>query len=117
MYIFSFEGKAFTPDGSTSTDNVDARNKETEQREIEHLKTHPDKLFLYVNLNTKSINTWMGTKVNSGFALFGSQVPTGGIAGPYSYKRSVRCEIFGQHYHGWYYESAGDYCRLTKFKR
>ena len=40
----------------------------------------------------------------------------GGIAGPYARKRSVECQIYGVRYVGWYYETAGDYCRLRRAK-
>lgn len=57
------------------------------------------------------ITTWVGTSVATHVAI-GQRVNVGGIAGRHSYKRAVSCRIFGKQYHGWYYESAGDYCRL-----
>lgn len=110
---------------ATTDIGTDGRNRITEARELEWLKTAPDRVILYVQQHTKSnpgdadrwtVNTWMGTVV-SGSAMVGRKVPIGGIAGRHSYKRSVSCRIFGVKYVGWFFESAGDYCRLRKAKR
>jgi hypothetical protein len=139
-YLFSHEDKAYTPDGlaplEVSTDSVDARNKETERIEIDWLKTGPDHVFLYVHFavlsrdatgratvwarsgngeNPSYIMTWLGTRVSES-CYFGRSSVVGGIAGYGSRKRSVDCRIYGVRYVGWFYESAGAYCRLRKAK-
>lgn len=148
-YAFEFEGRAYEPGGRLDTnlwdkDKVTERNRETELKEIEWLKSAPEKVFLYVkdtdtteesyqkalahgwtSETTKreawathkwEIATWLGTVVSSK-AYVGRRVQIGGIAGPHAFKRSVDCIIFGVRYTGWYWESAGDYCRLRKAKR
>lgn len=62
-----------------------------------------------------AITTWLGTSVATHVSI-GKRVATGGIAGPHAYKRAVNCKLGGVDYYGWYYESAGQYCRLTKAK-
>lgn len=129
---------------ATTDVSTDVRNRITEARQIEWLKTAPDRVFLYVSQvdtteqtyqsalakgwtsettdrkNWQShrweIKTWMGTSVAT-HVYIGRKVNVGGIAGRHAFKRSVDCRIFGVRYVGWYYESAGDYCRLRKAKR
>ena len=119
-YIFMFHGQSFTPNGKTDAmldpDSAHQRNLETERKEIEWLKTGPDNVFLYVKDDPWRITTWLGTAVATHVTV-GRSVYVGGIAGRYARKRSVDCRIFGVRYTGWYYESAGDYCRLKKAKR
>jgi hypothetical protein len=121
-YAFNFKNHGtFTPSGKDdSIQDADAHNRELERAEIEMLKQHPDKLFLYVKHGTDgyphSITTWLGTVVND----FGRQTPVFGnkvhVGFGYSYRRSVDCVIFGVRYVGWYFESSGSYCRLRKAK-
>ena len=127
-YAFQFQNKTFTPDGSTDAiADVDAHNKQVEAAEIEWLKTHPDRVFLYVRhvpalmmdghvIRTPydAITTWLGTDVSSRVSL-GGRVNVG--FGFHTYRRSVDCRIFGVRYVGWYMESSGNYCRLRKAKR
>lgn len=129
-YGFNHEGRTFTADADTpvvSTQaETDARNRETEQQELTWLQTAPEKVFLYVSERQPNdtsiwygrwrIGTWLGTPLDE-HALIGRKVAVGGIAGPHAHKRSVECRIYGTRYVGWYYESAGDYCRLRKAKR
>lgn len=125
-YDFNHQGKAFNPDGTTpvveSQGSTDARNQETERKELDWLRTGPDKVFLYVthprgldgfSTRVASITTWLGTVVSSGTVL-GPKAYVG--FGFNSYRRSVTCSIFGIKYVGWYYESSGQYCRLRKAK-
>lgn len=89
--------------------------------EIEWLRTAPANVFLYVTTRTSDLHlwhvtTWLGTDIATE-VLIGGKCHTGGIAGRNSFKRSVDCRIFGVRYVGWFYESAGDYCRLRKAKR
>jgi len=117
-------------------------NRWREEREIEWLRTAPDRVFLYVaKVDTTEetyqdalakgwtpettkrenwashrweIRTWLGTRVSDGRALIGSRRSIG--FGYHSYRRAVDCRIFGVRYVGWYMESSGDYCRLRKSK-
>ena len=132
-YAFDFQGSVFTPDGRVDVSDVSAHNKQVETEELEWLRTAPDKCVLYVRLpkhvepfascgpnnatelNRPSVITWTGLSVGS-HVYIGRRVQVGGIAGKWAYKRTVTCQLFGVRYHGWYYESAGDYCRLRKSK-
>lgn len=126
-YAIEFNGKVFTPDGhiragsiGAATPDIEARNRETEAREIEALKAHPERAFLYAShdpspkdrpTSNNTLQTWMGTTVSS-WCYCGPRVYDnfGG------YRRSVRAVIFGRNYYGWYYESSGQYCRLKRCK-
>lgn len=122
-YIFQFEGKAFTPEGQTNADNVAERNRDTERREIEFLKTAPERIMLYVSepkpLASDSASreyalvTWLGTMV-SDWCRVGPKRYVG--FGHGTYRRAISARVFGVLYHGWYYASSGDYCRLRKAK-
>lgn len=123
-YGFNFQDKVFTPDGKADfpPSDTDTRNRETEAREIEWLKTAPEKVFLYAHLpyakqNSGAhaeIRTWLGTSVATDVCM--DQRRYMGF-GHNTYRRAVTCRIFGVLYHGWYFESSGDYCRLKKAKR
>lgn len=66
-------------------------------------------------LTHADITTWLGTAV----ATHVEVGPARRFAcwGPFpSVRRAVRCRINGTRYHGWYYESSGNYCRLTRSK-
>lgn len=128
-YLFAHEGKAYAPDGLVACDDVDARNRDTEAQEIAWLGTHPDRVFLYVTFDAERYNaqeryyglkpsgryiltTWLGTVVDE-FPRIG---PRRSIGFGGAYRRAITCRIYGQRYHGWYFESSGDYCRLRKGK-
>lgn len=127
-YAFVHEGKAYGPSGiikdveGTPLEAQDAGeyNKTLEAQEIAWLKSGPEKVMLYVRHPEQeawSITTWLGTVVSDG-AVFGQRQVTG-FQGYYrggSYRRSVTCRIFDVKYHGWFYESSGDYCRLKRAK-
>lgn len=137
-YAFQHEDKVYTPDGRQEIANVEEHNRGTEQAELAWLHTGPDRVFLYVKMpewartqragligctpveptdkGWPSITTWLGTPVATHVWL-GPSAPVGGIAGSYARRRAVRCRIFGVRYVGWYYETAGSYCRLRKAKR
>lgn len=123
----------------STPETTEERNRETERKELTWLQTGPDRAFLYVTMPVLArdannrptcyatsqngpekeracIKTWMGTIVSSR-TFIGHSVPVGGFADRYTTKRSIDCHIFGTHYVGWYYESAGNYCRLRKSKR
>jgi len=133
-YAIEFQGKPYGPDGVCALGvAVQTYNQELERKQLADLRTHPDKVFLYVKAPTKqyvagtiphppvgdeyqwSITTWLGTVVSTQcyigpvkrFPCFG-HFP--------SKRRAVTCHIFGRVYHGWYYESSGDYCRLKLAK-
>lgn len=154
-------------DTHTSPSDVDARNRETERKEIAWLQSAPDRVFLYVGLSKwyyglpyaqrfvtsglgsrvksccrlahsmhaikcpvcqlsqseiasaserdATIGTWLGTPIATHVRI-GRSVKFPGF-GCGSVRRSVDCRIYGVRYVGWYFESAGDYCRLRKSKR
>lgn len=143
-YAFVHEGKAYGPSGriedveGTPLEAKDAAtyNKALEANEIEWLKTAPDKVMLYVkvgmlrdpnklgsrltdgsmaraNGDEVSIQTWLGTKVSTHEWLGPKRHIGFGFS---TYRRAVSCRIFGVLYHGWFYQSSGDYCRLRKAK-
>lgn len=60
------------------------------------------------------IQTWLGTPIATHVRI-GPRRAMG--FGYHSYRRPVSCRLYGVLYHGWYMESSGDYCRLTKAKR
>jgi len=135
-YGFAHQDKVFGTSGviPISAPETDAYNKACEQTELEHLKTHPDKVFLYVRhagwtdihgahmphargkgeywSHECKITTWPGT-VLAEHAWIGSECHDnfGGT------RAAIECMIFGVRYVGWAYTSAGDYCRLRRAKR
>lgn len=117
-YAFEHNGRQFVPSGAEcGIDNVLDHNQTVEAREIESLKQHPDRLFLYVRETGElkdgsefSIGTWMGTTVSTKCRMSGRRFM--GFGG--AYRRSVDCIIFGVRYVGWFFESSGSYCRLRK---
>lgn len=138
-YAITHNGKAYSPDGLITDVNgvpleakdAEAYNKALEEQELAWLKTHPEKLTLYMKHPTKTFNgpgmcgpidpdywwkvtTWMGTVVCE-CAHVGPHRRVG--FGRYSYRRAVTAVICGCVYHGWYMESSGDYVRLKKAKR
>lgn len=72
-YALVFEGKVFTPSGMVkiSLEEVEAYNKRLEEMELEHIKTAPLYLSLYVkDGNARDlviITTFLGTVVGSGY--------------------------------------------------
>jgi len=126
-YAIEHNGKAFLPDGQANDiADVSAHNSQLEQAEIAWLRTAPEKCFLYVkrpsadavgaeNCKTK-ITTFLGTTVSDKDSVSFSVRRYMGF-GFNSYRRSITAQIFGTLYHGWYYESSGDYCRLRKAKK
>ena len=115
-YAIEHEGKQFTPEGIVTEDGrtTEERNRETERKEIEWLRTGPERVFLYVSENPWRITTWLGTRVSTQESI-GPKVYVG--FGHNTYRRAVRCQIFGVLYHGWYMESSGSYCRLKRAKK
>jgi len=135
MYAIVHEGKAYSPDGlirdtagvPLSAQDADTYNRLVEAQELAHLKTGPEHAFLYVELvhsavqmeptpwlNCRGVvHTWTGFDLDT-CASVGPRryVGFGG-----AYRRAVSCRIFGTLYHGWYFESSGDYCRLKRAKR
>jgi hypothetical protein len=128
-YAFVHEGKAYGPSGSIKdvegtpleAKDADGYNKALEAQEIEWLKTGPERLFLYISREEPkdgftgmwTVTTWLGTKL--AYAAMGSKVQVG--FGMHTYRRAMSATIFGVLYHGWFYESSGDYCRLKRAKR
>jgi hypothetical protein len=60
------------------------------------------------------VKTWLGTSVAT-HVYIGPRRNVG--FGWHTYRRAVSCRIGGVLYHGWFFESSGDYCRLRKAKR
>lgn len=134
-YAFEHQNKAFTPDGLAEISDVQKHNEQVQAEELEWLKTGPDKVFLYVksagthrasfsrsgrsgernqSFGPYQVHTWLGTVLDAN-AQIGREVYSN--FDYWTHKRSVRCQIFGIQYYGWFYESSGDYCRLRKAKR
>ena len=132
QYAFTHESNVFTPDGRVDLrpDQVDAFNRAAEERELAVLQEHPDKATLYCKLAPQrqdmaritytnqmtlsgSIQTWTGTVIDAR-AWFGPRRYIG--FGHHTYRRAVTCTLFDVAYHGWFMESSGDYCRLTRSK-
>ena len=134
-YAIESQGKAYTPSGMVPTlepGAVSEYNRAVEAEEIARLKTAPETLMLYVHLPSwvapfcacgpstatelerASVNTWLGRAVAS--HVYIGPRRSGGF-GYHTYRRAVSCRIFGTLYHGWFFESSGDYCRLRKAKR
>ena len=91
-------------------------HKEISSIEVyEFVNDPPDKYFAYIGVYPKSPNgemtTWMGEKLgrvllwNTWRSNFGDQRVSIDVWG-----------INGIKYHGFYYKSAGDYCRITAYK-
>src|SRR5262249_10837001 len=133
-YVFEHEGKTYTPSGRIELETDAAEyNKELERQEIAWLKTAPEKVLLYVkaheygkdrlgthllngamstaNGDVIDVHTWLGTRVST-HEWVGPRRSMG--FGYHTYRRAVCCKIFGVKYHGWWFESTGDYCRLKK---
>lgn len=120
-----------------------AYNKALETQELEHFKSGPERIMAYcVKVDTTNktfadalskgwttetterkhwqssewhVQTWLGTDL--GQAFLGDRAYSGfrSYHGA-SYRRSITVRIFGTLYHGWYFESSGDYCRLKRAK-
>jgi hypothetical protein len=120
-YGFAHQGKVYTPNGTVGITDAVAHNTALEGTELDWLKTGPQKLFLYVRHinsplgigNPYQITTWPGTVVCES-ASVGPRCNVG--FGYHTYRRAISAVIFGTLYHGWYMESSGDYCRLTRAK-
>ncbi len=142
-YAFTFQDAVFTPDGKAdlTPDTTSDHNAEVERAEIDAIKSGKlDRLFLYVKkvdtteehyqraltqgytpetterrhwqAHRWSIGTWLGTHL--AWAIVGSPRRMGF---GWSTRRHVTVDLFGTLYHGWYYESSGDYCRLKRAKK
>jgi len=116
-YAFKFDAPGtVTPSGRAEIADADAHNTAVELAEIAWLQTAPPKAMLYVKHNGTEwqVNTWLG-RVLDPAAQVGERVSVG--FGFHTYRRAISCRIFGTLYHGWFFESSGDYCRLRKAKR
>lgn len=128
-YAFVHQDKAFGPSGlikdtsGVPTLDASAYNAELERQEIRWLKTGPERVFLYYHEPptmpdseygmARTLRTWLGTVVSANVQIGPRR--NVGFAG--SYRRAVSARIFGVLYHGWYFESSGNYCRLKRAKR
>lgn len=124
MYAITHEGKALSPDGLITdiegtpllAADPDAYNKALEAQELEHFKSGPERIMAYVRMpkdgQCAKVNTWLGTEL--GNAWLGHRAYVG--FGMHTYRRAVTVRIFGTLYHGWYFESSGDYCHLKRAK-
>lgn len=116
-YGFEHQGNTFTPSGIVEGSSTKDHNQETERKELEFLQSHPERIFLYVSKVGEDghwcLIQWTG-KIISENILMGERKRIG--FGFSSYRRSMSVWIFGTLYHGWYFESSGDYCRLKRAK-
>lgn len=145
MYAIKHNGLAIGPDGPiTDVDGVileakdaDDYNKALAAQELTWIKSGPDRLILYVKRPDPAktiferegnwqVTTWLGTHVGIAWVTQRYRMGFGG-----SYRRAItaRIEVLmdgeaGERemtkwvdYHGWYFESSGDYCRLKRAKR
>ncbi len=137
-YGIAHNGKVYGPSGvlvDVRPEDVDTYNRQLEASKLEWLKTGPEKCTLYIQrpdmectqhiagaIEHKGnmyygVGTWLGTRV--GNAWVGDR-SISGFQGYYrggTYRRPVTTRVFGTLYHGWWYESSGDYVRLKKAKR
>ena len=141
-YAINHNGKAYGSSGEIKDvegtplkpEDTEAYNKALEAKGLDWLRTGPDECFLYIQKpdmectqHTASANerkgnmywgvaTWLGTRV--GNAWIGYRAISGfqGHRRGSTYRRPVTVRIFGVLYHGWWYESSGDYVRLKKAK-
>lgn len=96
---------------------VAERNEETAQNELRRIETeHPDRIFCYMKHpkmpgDPYSVTLWTGHYLGLAWVGKSSRSGFGG-----AYRRPVTTRIFGVLYHGWYFESSGDYVRLRKAK-
>jgi hypothetical protein len=126
QYAFhSPEHGTFTPDGHVDLRpyQVDAYNREQTERELAALQEPAcTRAMLYVTLDKGAvpscgtygrIHTWTGHELDAR-AHFSARRYIG--FGYHTYRRAVTCTLFGVAWHGWFMESSGDYCRLTRSK-
>lgn len=132
-YAITHNGVTYGPGGQVTDvegtplnpENADAYSKEVEKQELAWLQSHPDKVTLYVKHpvdvskgfdpnNWWKVTTWLGTVVCE-HAFVGPRKRMG--FGDGSYRRAMTAIICGVKYHGWYFESSGQYCRLKKAKK
>lgn len=141
MYGLAHEGTVFGPDGpitdvdgaALKVEDCEAYNKALEAQELAHLKHGPERTVLYIQKPDMEcahhmasaterkenmywgISTWLGTRV--GNAWVGCRSHSGFQGYTRSYRRPVTVRIFGTLYHGWWFESSGEYVRLKRAKK
>ena len=108
MYTLEHEGTRFSPYGKVPSDYPN--NLAIENTELEHIKTTPKTLFLYVSETPRygrcEVSTFLGSVVGKGSlgkiyrSNFGDE------------RRSISVRIHGSDYFGTYYFDSGDYARL-----
>ena len=115
-------------------EDTDAYNKALEAKELDWFRTGPDKCVLYIQRpdltckehrsNTDNKNnmyfgvcTWLGTRVGNAWVGNRAYIGFQGHSRRGAYRRPVTVRIFGTLYHGWWFESSGDYVRLKKAKK
>lgn len=129
MYAITHKGKSYGPDGIiTDMDGVvlpassaDDYNQQVQAQQLSWLSTHPAKVMLYVTINPDTqhyrITTCLGHVLDSNPYISPKRVV--GFQSYYrggTYRHAVTCKLFGTTYHGWYFASSGQYCRLTRAK-
>ena len=109
-----FPGKnCFTPEmqeqlpESPSTSNISAIET------YDFINDPPDTYFAYINQEDKTMTTWAGEVLGEVLGLWSSGYRSN--FGDTRVSIDVR-GINGKKYHGVYYKSAGDYCRITAYK-
>ena len=135
-FAIEHQGKGFTPDGCAHIANVETYNQKLEREQIAELQAHPERAFLYVKhsgftnihgetspkifrtpefpywKHTGSIMLWTGVVLDAKAWI--GELRRDNFGGK---RAAVDCLIFGVRYTGWYFYSAGDYCRLKRAKR
>ena len=79
----------------------------------EFINNPPDTYFAYINQENKTMTTWTGEVLGKVFGLWSS-----GWRSNFGDTR-VSIDVKGINeikYHGFYYKSAGDYCRIKAYK-
>ena len=96
----------------TLQEEVDAKNQETSRQEVaEWIAKPPERYFAYVDVKRMKLTTWVGDILGS-IQLGRSYRSSFG-----DWRRSITVQGTNGHtYHGTFYESAGDYCRIKRKK-
>lgn len=110
--IFGRKKGSFSPEEMTMLPPNITNEQKSEVEIYEFINNPPDKYFLYIDEKKAIATTWMGDRL--GNVTFGRAYRTG-----FGDTR-VPIDVYGINnikYHGIYYKSAGDYARITAYKR
>lgn len=134
-YAITHHDAAFTPDGRADITDVETHNQRLEREQLAELQAHPERAFLYVehhgftDFHGKSSPKTFSTPEFPYWSHTGAiTLWTGAVLDPKAWigelrrdnfggkRAAVDCTIFGVRYTGWYFYSAGNYCRLKRAK-